>query len=348
MKKLQELVRQNIWNLKPYSSARDEYKGFAASVFLDANENPYNSPHNRYPDPLQHDLKAALSPLMKVLPEQIFMGNGSDEAIDLVFRVFCEPGRDNVVAIDPTYGMYQVAADINQVEYRKVLLNENFQFSADDLLEAVDQRTKLIFLCSPNNPTGNELEHSEILKVIRQFEGVVVLDEAYNDFSASPSMVGQLDNYPNLIVLQTFSKGWGAAGIRLGIAYAATEIIALLNKVKYPYNVNRLTQQEGLNMLRNYHEIERWIKMLIDERSVLMESFAKLPCVERVFPSDANFFLARMTEGEATNIYNYLVSLGIIVRSRHNISLCGHCLRITVGTRDENRSLLQALRSYTN
>lgn len=346
MKKLQELTRPNIWSLKPYSSARDEYKGFEASVFLDANENPYNTPNNRYPDPLQHELKTALSQLMNVCPEQIFLGNGSDEAIDLVFRVFCEPGQDNVVAVDPTYGMYQVAADVNHVEYRKVLLNEAFQCSANELLAATDEHTKLIFLCSPNNPTGNELVRSEVLKVIREFEGLVVLDEAYNDFSDLPSMVMQLNDYPNLIVLQTFSKAWGSAGIRLGMAYASPEIITLLNKVKYPYNVNRLTQQEGLNILRRYNEIEHWVKTLTEERITFMEEVEKLSCVEKIFPSDANFFLVRMA-GDAVKIYNYLVSLGIIVRNRNSISLCGNCLRITVGTCVENERVLEALKLYT-
>lgn len=344
MKTLQELTRPNIWNLKPYSSARDEYKGFTASVFLDANENPYNSPNNRYPDPLQHELKNELFRIKDILPEQIFLGNGSDEAIDLVFRAFCEPAQDNVVAIDPTYGMYQVCADVNNVEYRKVLLDESFQFSADKLLAAADAHTKLIFLCSPNNPTGNELLRNEVEKVIRNFDGLVVLDEAYNDFSNAPSMLSHLQSYPNLIVLQTFSKAWGSAGIRLGMAFAAPDIIAILNKIKYPYNVNQLTQKEGLNILHKYYEIERWIKMLVEEREDFMKSFAKLSCALEMFPSDANFFLVRVTD--AVKIYNYLVSLGIIVRNRHSVALCGNCLRITVGTRVENNQLLEALRQY--
>lgn len=348
MKNLQQLTRPNIWSLKPYSSARDEYKGVTASVFLDANENPYNSPNNRYPDPLQSELKNELARLKNVQPQQIFLGNGSDEAIDLMFRVFCEPERDNVVAIDPTYGMYQVAADINNVGYRKVLLNDEYQCTAEELLAATDQHTKLIFLCSPNNPTGNELAHSEVMKVIGKFDGLVVLDEAYNDFSEAPSMLEQLNAYPNLIILQTFSKAWGSAGIRLGIAYAEPEIIALLNKVKYPYNVNRLTQLEGLDMIRKHSEIEHWVKMLIEERNAFMNKIKQLDNVEKVFPSDANFFLVRMAEGTAVSTYHYLVSLGIIVRNRHSISLCGNCLRITVGTPDENNALLDALKSYTD
>lgn len=346
MKTLQELTRPNIWNLKPYSSARDEYKGFTASVFLDANENPYNSPNNRYPDPLQHELKSELSRIKHVLPEQIFLGNGSDEAIDLLFRAFCEPGKDNVVAIDPTYGMYQVCADVNNVTYRKVLLDDSYQFSADQLLAATDEHTKLIFLCSPNNPTGNELLRSEIEKVINGFDGLLVLDEAYNDFSGTPSILAHLNEYPNLVVLQTFSKAWGSAAIRLGMAFASPQIIGLLNKIKYPYNVNLLTQKEGLNTLRRYYEIERWVKMLVEERGDFMKSVAKLPCVEKVFPSDANFFLVHVTN--ATAIYNYLVSLGIIVRNRHSVALCGNCLRITVGSRVENNQLINALKEYKN
>lgn len=344
MRTLQELTRSNIWRLKPYSSARDEYNGAAASVFLDANENPYNLPHNRYPDPMQRDLKSELSKIKKVPPAHIFLGNGSDEAIDLVFRAFCEPGVDNVVAIDPTYGMYQVCADVNNVEYRKVLLDEHFQFSADKLLAAADERTKLIFLCSPNNPTGNDLLRSEIEKLLREFEGLVILDEAYSDFSESPSFLLDLDKYPNLVVFQTFSKAWGCAAIRLGMAFASTEIIGILSKIKYPYNVNQLTQKQAIEMLHKYYEIERWVKRLKEEREDLENRFSELPLTVKVFPSDANFFLARVTD--AVKIYNYLVGEGIIVRNRNSISLCGNCLRVTVGTRMENDKLIEALKSY--
>lgn len=345
MKTLQELTRPNIWRLKPYSSARDEYNGAAASVFLDANENPYNLPHNRYPDPMQRDLKSELSKIKKVFPENIFLGNGSDEAIDLVFRAFCEPCIDNVVAIDPTYGMYQVCADVNNVEYRKVLLDEDFQFSADKLLAAADEHTKLIFICSPNNPTGNDLLRSEIEKLILGFDGLVVLDEAYSDFSETPSFLEELDKYPNLIVLQTFSKAWGCAAIRLGMAFASSEIIGVLSKIKYPYNVNELTQKQGLEMLQRYDEIERWIKMLKEARESLEAEFAKLPCTVKMFPSDANFFLARVTD--AAKIYNYLVSEGIIVRNRNSVSLCGNCLRVTVGTSEENEKLIETMKELS-
>ncbi len=344
MRTLEQLTRPNIWRLKPYSSARDEYNGVAASVFLDANENPYNMPYNRYPDPMQRDLKNDLSEIKKVSPEHVFLGNGSDEAIDLVFRAFCEPRIDNVVAIDPTYGMYQVCAEVNDVEYRKVLLDENFQFSADDLLSVTDEHTKLIFLCSPNNPTGNDLLRGEIEKTIREFDGLVILDEAYNDFSEAPSFLKELDQYPNLIVLQTFSKAWGCAAIRLGMAFASQEIISIFNKIKYPYNVNRLTQEQAIDMLRRYDEIERWIQTLKEERERLEKEFAKLPCTMKIFPSDANFFLARVTD--AVKIYDYLVGRGIIVRNRNSVSLCGNCLRITVGTRSENERLVEALAEY--
>lgn len=346
MKTLKELTRPNIWALKPYSSARDEYNGAAASVFLDANENPYNLPHNRYPDPLQRDLKAELTRIKQVKAENIFLGNGSDEAIDLVFRAFCEPGVDNVVAIDPTYGMYKVCADVNNVEYRKVLLDDVFQFTADGLLAATDERTKLIFLCSPNNPTGNDLLRTEIEKTLAAFSGLVIIDEAYNDFSSAPSFLQQLDKYPNLVVFQTFSKAWGCAAIRLGMAFASAEIISIFNKIKYPYNVNQLTQQQALSMLQRYDEIEGWVKELIAERGRLMDAFSTLTCVKEIFPSDANFFLARVTDAGA--IYNYLVAKGIIVRNRSSISLCGNCLRVTVGTPAENKTLLEALQAYGN
>lgn len=344
MKTLKELTRPNIWNLKPYSSARDEYKGVAASVFLDANENPYNDPYNRYPDPLQWNLKAELSKIKKVAPECIFLGNGSDEAIDLVYRAFCEPGIDNVVAIAPTYGMYEVCADVNNVAYRKVPLNERFQFSAKAMLAAADERTKLMFLCSPNNPTGNNLCREEIVKLLTGFDGLVVLDEAYCDFSNEPSFSQELSRYPNLIILQTFSKAWGCAGIRLGMAFASEKIIAVFNKIKYPYNINLLTQQQAMDTLQRYYEVERWVSVLCEERGRLMAEFKKLPCCVTIYPTDANFFLAKVTD--AGSIYHYLVQEGIIVRNRSHIALCDGCLRVTIGTRVEDNILLEALMKY--
>ena len=345
MKTIQELTRPNIWRLKPYSSARDEYKGVEASVFLDANENPYNGPHNRYPDPLQCELKNELAKVKKVGADHIFLGNGSDEATDLVFRAFCEPRIDNVVAIDPTYGMYQVCAEVNDVEYRKVLLDEQFCFSADKLLAAADEHTKVIFLCSPNNPTGNDLPRAEIEKLLSSFQGLVVLDEAYNDFSEVPSFLADLEKYPNLIVLQTFSKAWGCAAIRLGMAFASPQIIAVFNKIKYPYNVNLLTQKQAIEMLHRYYEVERWVRTLKEERGYLEAAFVKLPCTVKMYPSNANFFLARVTD--AVKIYNYLVGQGIIVRNRHSVTLCGNCLRVTVGTRIENNKLIEALKNFS-
>ena len=341
---LEQLVRPNIWKLAPYSSARDEYSGKEAHVFLDANENPYNGPYNRYPDPLQRELKQMLKKVKGVPEEMIFLGNGSDEAIDLAYRVFCNPGRDNVVAIAPTYGMYQVCADINDVEYRQVLLDENFDFKAADLLAACDEHTKIIWLCSPNNPTGNSLNRDEILKVVEGFEGIVIVDEAYIDFSQQMSMRQELPAHPNLIILQTMSKAWGSAAIRLGMAFASKDIIAIYNKVKYPYNVNQLTQEQALAMLKDPFEVDKWVKILMAERSRLMQAFMELPICEKIYKTDANFFLAKVTDANA--IYNYLVDKGVIVRNRNKVQLCQNCLRITIGNRTENNELIGALRKY--
>ena len=344
MKSLQELTRPNIWSLAPYSSARNEYAGREARVFLDANENPYNQPFNRYPDPLQLELKAALSKVKGVPAENIFLGNGSDEAIDLPYRCFCNPGVDNVVAIEPTYGMYKVCADINDTEYRTVLLDEQYQTTAEKLLAATDEHTKIIWLCTPNNPTGNCLNREEVIKVIEGFEGLVIVDEAYSDFSQQKTLRSELAKYPNLIVLNTMSKAWGCAAIRLGMAFASEEIIAIFNKVKYPYNVNQLTQQQALEALKDPYEVDNWVKILLQERTRMMDAFEVLPICEKVYPTEANFFLAKMTD--ATKIYNYLVDQGIIVRNRHRVQLCQNCLRITIGTKSENAELIAALRQY--
>ena len=341
---LKRLTRPNIWSLAPYSSARNEYAGREARVFLDANENPYNAPFNRYPDPLQLELKAAISKVKGVPAECIFLGNGSDEAIDLPYRCFCEPGVDNVVAIEPTYGMYKVCADINNVEYRTVLLDEHYQTTSDKLLAATDAHTKIIWLCTPNNPTGNCLVREEVIKVIEQFEGLVIVDEAYSDFSSQKTLRSELSKYPNLIVLNTMSKAWGCAAIRLGMAFASQDIIDIFNKVKYPYNVNQLTQQQALEALKDPFEVDQWVKILLQERSRMIEAFRELPICEKVYPTDANFFLAKMTD--ATKIYNYLVDHAIIVRNRHRVQLCQNCLRITIGTKTENNELVAALRQY--
>ena len=341
---LEQLVRPNIWKLAPYSSARDEYSGKEAHVFLDANENPYNAPYNRYPDPLQRELKAMLEKVKGVPAENIFLGNGSDEAIDLPFRIFCEPGRDNVVSIAPTYGMYKVCADVNDIECRQVLLDENFQLHAEKLLAACDEHTKIVWLCSPNNPTGNSLDRNEIIKVVEGFQGIVIVDEAYIDFAQQLSLRQELPTHPNLIILQTMSKAWGSAAIRLGMAFASKEIIAIYNKVKYPYNVNQLTQQQAMEMLKDPFEVDKTVKILLQERSRLMQAFLELPVCEQVYPTDANFFLTRVTD--AQRIYDYLVDRGIIVRNRSRIQLCNNCLRVTIGTRTENNELLSALRQY--
>ena len=341
---LQKLTRKNIWDLDPYSSARNEYSGHEARVFLDANENPYNNPFNRYPDPLQTEVKEKLAKIKGVLPEQICLGNGSDETIDLAYRCFCEPSVDNVVAIQPTYGMYKVCADINNIEYRPVLLDENYQISADRLLNACDAHTKLIWICSPNNPTGNSINRDEIIQVLNTFEGIVIVDEAYSDFSAQKTLRSELDKYPNMIVLNTFSKAWGCAGIRLGMAFAHKDIIALFNKVKYPYNINILTQKQALEALKDPFEVEKWVRMILLERQRVMDAFSQLPICEKVYPTDANFFLAKMTDAQA--IYDYLVEKGIIVRNRTKVQLCQNCLRITVGMKGENQELLSALRQY--
>lgn len=344
MKDLNILVRKNILELKAYSSARDEYKGLRANVFLDANENPYNAPINRYPDPLQQDVKKKISTLKSVPVENMFLGNGSDEAIDIIFRVFCTPKCDNVISIEPTYGMYEVCANINDVEYRKVLLDDKFDFDADSLLGACDENTKVIFVCSPNNPTGNNLSRNQIERLLVEFQGIVVIDEAYSDFSTESPFRLDLGKYPNLIVLNTFSKAWGCASIRLGMAYASAEIIQLFNKVKYPYNVNLLTQEKALEVLSDITKIHQRINAIVESRNNLIDAFSQLPICSRVYPTDANFFLAKVCD--ANQIYNYLIEKGIVVRNRNNITLCNDCLRITIGSNEENRLLLSALRQY--
>lgn len=344
MRDLKDLTRPNIWGLSPYSSARDEYSGHDAHVFLDANENPYNAPLNRYPDPLQREIKVLIAKHKGVAVDQIFLGNGSDEAIDLVYRCFTIPQHDNVVAIAPTYGMYKVCADINDVEYRPVLLNDHFQMSANKVLAACDQNTKVIWICSPNNPSGNLMDREEIEKVLMSFDGIVVIDEAYSDFSRQRPFRLELNRHPHLIVLNTMSKAWGCAAIRLGMAFANQEIIKIFNKVKYPYNVNQLTQEKAKELLKSPYDVERWVSMLIEERNRMIQAFKLLPVCEKIYPTDANFFLAKMTD--AQSIYDYLIEKGIIVRNRSRIQLCEECLRITIGTKGENTQLLAALRQY--
>jgi histidinol-phosphate aminotransferase len=340
MKLLQELIRPNIWDLAPYSCARNEFTG-EASVFLDANENPYNQPFNRYPDPLQVQLKEKIAALKGVRSTQIMLGVGSDEPIDLIFRIFCEPGIDNVVAINPTYGMYGVCADINNVAYKQVNLNDDFSLDAQKVLDACDANTKVIFLCSPNNPTGNSLDRGQIEKIVTHFDGIVVIDEAYIDFSNEPSWLVSLDIYPNIIVLQTFSKAWGMAALRCGMAFAHEEIIAFFNKVKYPYNLNLLTQEAVLKQVENVEQKNKWVETLLKERIGMINQLQALPMVKHIYPTDANFVLVKVEDANKT--YQYLVNKGIIVRNRNSVTLCQGCLRITVGTPAENQELLTVL-----
>lgn len=339
---INKLLRKNIAALKPYSSARDEYTG-EAMVFLDANENPFNKPYNRYPDPLQKAVKEKVSGIKNILSEKIFLGNGSDEPIDLLIRAFCEPGVDNIVTINPTYGMYQVAADISGVELRKVSLTANYELDTSALLKATDNNTKLIFLCSPNNPTGNSLDKDALTQVINRFNGLVIIDEAYIDFAPGKSLLPVIDQYPNLVILQTFSKAWGMAGIRLGMAFASIEIISVLNKIKYPYNLNILTQKKALELLDQKEKVNAWVEELLEERAKLESELKEFPFVVQIYPSDANFLLVKMND--ARGIYEYLVEEGIIVRDRSKVHLCESSLRITIGSEKENKILLKALKN---
>jgi histidinol-phosphate aminotransferase len=336
---VRSLVRKNILTMKPYASARDEFQG-EAEVFLDANENPYPTPYNRYPDPLQRKVKEKLAALRGVKPSQIFLGNGSDEGIDLLIRAFCEPNRDSVLITDPTYGMYSVCAEVNAVNIQQVLLTPDYDLDLDSFPKTFDA-TKIIFLCSPNNPTGNLLSRDKIIEVLNRFYGIVVVDEAYIDFAKSKSFVDELNKFPNLVVLQTFSKAWGLAGLRLGMCFASEEIISVLNKIKYPYNVNIRTQEIALEALDNAYRKDTWVDEILTQRDKLVKDLRKLKVVQKVFRSDANFVLARVQDAPA--IYQYLTDNKIIVRDRSRVSLCYNCLRITVGTPIENEELIKAL-----
>lgn len=340
---ISRLIRPNIVNLVPYSSARDEYTGSAA-VFLDANENPFNGPYNRYPDPYQAALKEKIGLLKNVDPRHLFIGNGSDEAIDILFRIFCTPGGDNVVSIDPTYGMYQVSADINDVALRKVSLTPSFGLDLPALTSACDEQTKMLFICSPNNPTSNSFAAEEILALAGQLDVMVVVDEAYIDFSTRESLKNRVADVPNLVVLQTFSKAWALAGIRLGIAIADPEVTRYMSMVKYPYNINMLTQQFALEALENKVQVQEWIALILEERGHLERRLNQFSFVEKVYPSDANFLLVQVSKPK--KVYNYLVEKKIIVRDRSNIRLCDGSLRITVGTEAENLVLTDALTQY--
>lgn len=344
---LNQLLRPNIRNLVPYSTARDEFHG-EARIFLDANENSFGSPllkwYNRYPDPYQQKVKAKLSTIKGVPEKQIFLGNGSDECIDLLYRAFCNPGKDNVIICPPTYGMYEVSAHINDVEVRKAPLLDNFQLDLLHMESLVDENTKIIWICSPNNPTGNSIYHEDIETILNNFEGLVVVDEAYINFARQRSFVTRLAEYPNLIVLQTLSKAWGLAGLRLGMAFASEAIIAVYNKVKPPYNISEAVQELVLKALDNVEQVNGMIQAIVHERKRLEEALAALPVVKKIYPSDANFLLAKTVDARA--IYEYLLARQIVVRDRSNVILCEGCLRITVGTAQENDELLNALHAF--
>jgi histidinol-phosphate aminotransferase len=346
---IENLLRENIRKLVSYSSARDEFKG-PAEVFLDANENSYGSPldknYNRYPDPLQIELKEKISHIKGVPSGNIFLGNGSDEAIDILFRAFCNPGIDNVILCPPTYGMYEVSANINDVFVKKVPLTEKFQLDLEKISEVVNENTKMIFLCSPNNPTGNSLNREDVEIILNNFNGIVVVDEAYINYSRQRSFISELTEYPNLVILQTLSKAWGLAGLRLGMAFASEKIIYVFNKIKPPYNINVSTQQIVLDALDHIEQINSWTKETIAERGKLENTLKQFPFVMEIFPSDSNFLLVKMQE--PISVYNYLVEKGIIVRDRSKIILCEGCLRITVGTPEQNQSFIATLKNYNS
>ncbi|MBK6827651.1 MAG: histidinol-phosphate transaminase [Chitinophagaceae bacterium] len=344
---INDIVRPNIRQLTPYSSARHEFSG-EASIFLDANENAFGSPLaanvNRYPDPLQLALKEKISSIKGVPAGNIFIGNGSDEAIDLLYRIFCEPGKDNVILYPPTYGMYEVCAEMNNVEVRKIPLLENFQLNLDATAEMIDANTKLIFVCSPNNPTGNSMHKADIETLLNNLNGLVVVDEAYINYARQKTMIPELTEYPNLVILQTLSKAWGLAGLRIGMAFAGEPVITLLNKVKYPYNISTATQQLAMEALNNISSVNNWTKSTVEQREWMAGQLLLLSFTQKVYPSDANFLLVKMEN--ARKIYEFLAVRGIIVRDRSKVILCDDCLRITIGTGDENKQLLAALKLY--
>jgi histidinol-phosphate aminotransferase len=346
---VEQLLRDNIRRLTPYSSARDEFTG-QALINLDANENSLGSPltkwYNRYPDPYQHQVKEAISKIKGVPAENIFIGNGSDECIDLLYRCFCNPAKDNVLICPPTYGMYEVSANINDVEVRKAPLLDDFQLNLAHIETLIDEHTKIIWICSPNNPTGNSLNRQDIEMVLNNFNGIVVIDEAYINFSRQKSFVQELPDYPNLVVMQTFSKAWGLAGLRLGLAFASTDIIRVMNKVKPPYNISQVAQELVLQAVKEVDQVNDMITELVDMRNALSEVLAQMPVVEKVYPSDANFILVKIKE--ARKVYQFLLSKSIVVRDRSNVLLCNDCLRITIGTEQENTALVDALIEWMN
>lgn len=347
MVEISKLVRENIKLLKPYSSARHEFTG-KASVFLDANENAFGSPleenFNRYPDPLQWEVKFQLARIKGVPAENIFIGNGSDEVIDLAYRIFCNPKTDNVIVCPPTYGMYQVSADINDVPVKKVPLTRDFQLDVQGILNAVDVHTKLLFICSPNNPTGNNMNREDVEVLLNNFPGIVLIDEAYINYSRQKTFIQELTEYPNLIVMQTLSKAWGLAALRMGIAFASMDIIDLFNKVKPPYNINEASQQLALEALQNTQQVNGWIKTVVQQKEVLVNNLNQLSFVKQIYPTDANFILVKVNDANA--VYDYLAQNGIVIRNRTKEILCENCLRITIGTESENEMLIKTLNKY--
>ena len=340
---IQNLVRKTILNMKSYSSARDEFKEFETNmVFLDANENPFSNGYNRYPDPQQKLLKTLLAQLKRVSQNQILLGNGSDEVLDLLFRAFCEPNQDNVITLSPTYGMYGVLANLNAIENREVLLTTDFEPNVDEILNAVSKNTKIIFLCSPNNPTGNSFSDESILYLLKNFNGLVVLDEAYIDFSTKESWLSELNDFPNLVIIQTLSKAYGLAGLRVGIAYASEEIISMLNKIKPPYNLNTSSQEIALKKLTQ-NTLTAQVKKIVSERENVVNVLKSITFIKQIFPSDSNFILIKVDD--ATLRYNQLIQAGIVVRNRSNQQLCENCLRITIGTKEENNQLITTFKS---
>ncbi|MDQ6888868.1 MAG: histidinol-phosphate transaminase [Bacteroidota bacterium] len=346
---LDSLVRKNIKELKPYSSARTEYSG-AASIFLDANENSFGSPlpenFNRYPDPLQWQLKQEISKIKGIPLQNIFIGNGSDEVIDLAFRIFCNPGKDNVIVCPPTYGMYGVGANINDVAIKEAMLTDDFQLDVEAVLNAIDSNTKLLFICSPNNPTGNNMNRMVMETLINNFPGLVIIDEAYINYSRQKSFIQELTEYENLLVMQTLSKAWGLAALRLGLAFASEKIVDLFNKVKPPYNINKASQQLGIEALTSINQVNENIKITVAERDRLQNELRQFEFIKKIYPSDSNFILIKTSD--ANNLYNYLSAKKIIVRNRSKEPLCENCLRVTIGTPLENKILIEALKNYKN
>lgn len=349
---LDKITRENIKKLVPYSSARDEYKG-KKGIFLDANENSLGAPVqsekdmalNRYPDPMQIEVKDKISKIKGLPIENIFLGNGSDEAIDILFRAFCDPGKDNIIICPPTYGMYEVSANINDIQIKKApLTKEEFQLDTDNVIKTIDNNTKLIFICCPNNPTGNSVAWSSIKKILDNFNGIVIVDEAYINFASYRSLIPELLNYPNLVILQTLSKAWGLAGLRIGMAFASEPIIDIFNKIKPPYNINVASQKYALEALNNIDKVNNWIKEIVTEREKLKKELSTLSFVERIYPSEANFLLIKVIDANKT--YHFLESKQIIVRNRTNVMLCEGCLRITIGTTQENETLLNTLKQF--